>query len=401
MRRGVWHQFGDRSQRLALEQLENGNGVGVIMSPRDLSLERAREYAPQYAVYGAEVLLDPQFFLPEADVGLLPSWPTKDYRASVSALNALSDQEIGLLASVLESVNRDLNTSAVISPAVLYQAGRSDIQDLNARLFRAANMAADAIGVPVLGSAVLARSATSSLNTLEASLSAATSLPADGWYYAFEFNPARIPHDLDEVYRFCYGALKLACSGKPVLHGYVGPLGLLSLATGATGIGIGHSQNLWGFSPERWQPSSGTGGGGNAPPRYFSSELWGTLVYPDEFARIESDVLSQVVSQTQYSDQVSVNEPFLSWSRWDANKHLVASIGRTLTDLMQERSIRALISACRSRLQASIAVHSQISSAGIELADETARYQAAWDAALARVETENGDDLDLIELMST
>jgi len=401
MRRGVWHQFGDRSQRLALEQLENGNGVGVIISPRDLSLERAREYAPQYARYDAEVLLDPQFFLPEASVGLLPSWPMKDYRASVSALNALSDQEIGHLASVLESVNRDLNTSAVISPAVLYQAGRSDIQDLNARLFRAAKLAADTIGVPVLGSAVLARSATSSLNTLETSLSAATSLPADGWYFAFEFNPARIPHDQDEVYRFCYGALKLACSGKPVLHGYAGPVGLLSLATGATGIGIGHSQNLWGFSPERWQPSSGTGGGGNAPPRYFSPELWGTIVYPDEFARIESDVLSRVVFQTQYSGQVSTNDPFLSWSRWNANKHLVASIGRTLTDLGEERSIRALISTCRSRLQASVALHSQIYSAGIELADDTARYQAAWDVALARVEMENGNDLDLIELMST
>ena len=88
---------------------------------------------------------------------------------------------------------------------------RTDLFAFGVMLFQAAKMAADAIGVPVLGSAVLARSATSSLNTLETSLSAATSLPADGWYYAFEFNPARIPHDQDEVYRFCYGALKLAC----------------------------------------------------------------------------------------------------------------------------------------------------------------------------------------------
>lgn len=400
MKKGVWHQFGDRSQKLALEQLEDGNGVGVVISPRDLSLEKAREYAPQYASYGAEVLVDPQFFLPEASVGKLTSWPTKDHRASVSALNALSDQELEALAFVLEGVNRDLNTSAVISPAVLYQAGRNDIEDLNARLFRAAKMAADTIGVPVLGSSVLSRSATSSLNTLEASLSAATSLPADGWYYAFEFNPCRIPSDQDEIYRFCYGALKLACSGKPVLHGYVGPVGLLSLATGATGVGIGHSQNLWGFCPERWQPSTGTGGGGDAPPRFFSPELWGTIVYPDEFTRIAPDILSEVVTQTKYSGQVSTISPFLNWSRWDANKHLVAAIGSTLTTLSEESSVRTLLSNIRGRLQAAVAIHAQILPSGVELADGAANYQSPWDDALARVETENGDDLDLIELMT-
>lgn len=401
MKRGVWHQFGDRSQRLALEQLKDGNGVGVIISPRDLSLERAREYAPQYASHGADILVDPQFFLPEASVGRLTSWPGREFRASVSALNALGDQEVELLASVLAQVNSDLNTSAVISPAVLYQAGRSDIQDLNARLFRAAKMAADAIGVPVLGAAVLARSVTSSLDTLETSLLAATSLPADGWYYAFEFNPARIPYNEDEIYRFCYGALKLACSGKPVLHGYVGPVGLLSLATGATGIGIGHSQNMWGFSPQRWQPSSGSGGRGDAPPRYFSPELWGTLVYPDEFTRIESDILSKVVSHTRYSGQVSTGGTFLSWDRWEANKHLLASVGNTLTDLGREKSVRALLSNVRGRLQKAVNVHNQISFAGVDLADNTMRYQAPWDAALSRIESENGDDLDFIDLIAT
>lgn len=400
MRRGVWHQFGDRSQKLALEQLEDGNGVGVVISPRDLTLEKAKEYAPRYVSHGAEVLVDPQFFLPEASVGKLMDWPTKDHRASVSALNAINDQELETLASILEQTNRDLGASAVISPAVLYKGGRSDVEDLNERLFRAAKMAADAIGIPVLGSVVLERSATSSLSTLETSLSAATSLSADGWYYAFEFNPCRIPNDQDEVYRFCYGALKLACSGKPVLHGYVGPVGVLSLATGATGVGIGHSQNLWGFCPERWQPSTGTGGGGAAPPRFFSPELWGTIVYPDEFTRIAPNILSNAVNQTRYSGQVSISAPFLSWSRWDANKHLVAAIGSTLTSLGRKPSIRARLTDVRHHLQVAADMHSQILQFGVELADGTANYQLPWDDVLARVELENEGDLDLIELMA-
>ena len=52
MRRGPWHQFGDRSQKLALEQLEQGTGVGVILSPRDLQTHNANNYAQQYHALG-------------------------------------------------------------------------------------------------------------------------------------------------------------------------------------------------------------------------------------------------------------------------------------------------------------------------------------------------------------
>lgn len=62
MKRGVWHQFGDRSQKLALEQLEQGVGVGVVISPRDLAQNKAIEYAPQYRAAGGDVLYDPQFY---------------------------------------------------------------------------------------------------------------------------------------------------------------------------------------------------------------------------------------------------------------------------------------------------------------------------------------------------
>ena len=47
MKRGAWHQCGDRSQKLVVEQLTAGHGVGVILSPRDLS-DMAVKYAAQY-----------------------------------------------------------------------------------------------------------------------------------------------------------------------------------------------------------------------------------------------------------------------------------------------------------------------------------------------------------------
>ena len=54
MRRGTWHQCGDRSQKMVIEQLKKGVGVGVIISPRDVPQHKAIGYsninvAPMYS----------------------------------------------------------------------------------------------------------------------------------------------------------------------------------------------------------------------------------------------------------------------------------------------------------------------------------------------------------------
>ena len=59
MRRGAWHQCGDRSQKLVEEQLQQNAGVGVIISPRDLSRKNAITYAARYQALGAELLARP------------------------------------------------------------------------------------------------------------------------------------------------------------------------------------------------------------------------------------------------------------------------------------------------------------------------------------------------------
>jgi hypothetical protein len=52
-------------------------------------------------------------------------------------------------------------------------------------------------------------------------------------------------------------------------------MGLLSFGLGATGAAIGHSQNLWKFTPDRWMPAASRGGGGDAPARFFSNAFGG------------------------------------------------------------------------------------------------------------------------------
>ena len=84
MRRGAWHQCGDRSQKIALQNLECGAGVGVVISPRDLGYDKAVEYAQAYHDNDAHVLIDSQFYVPEFTNPKLASYPTAKYRRSVS-----------------------------------------------------------------------------------------------------------------------------------------------------------------------------------------------------------------------------------------------------------------------------------------------------------------------------
>src|SRR5258708_3818091 len=310
MRRGAWHQCGDKSQILVEEQLRLGSGVGVILSPRDLSRAGAIDYAERYRGLGAEVLIDYQFYVPGYVNPKLISYPISAFRAGVSALNQFSDIQMVDFRNQLRIDNAELQTTAVIAPAVVYEAGRQDIVQLNARLFAAARFVADELHIPVYATVVLGRSVTASEQTISAALAQATALNSDGWYFAFEFEDERIPSSRGAVGRCCAARLTLACTGKPVLHAYAGPLGLLSFGFGATGVGLGHSQNLCKFTRDRWQPPIAQGGGGDAPPRFFSSSLWGTIVYPDETAQLPANIRQQVLTASPFSGPVAAG---LAW----------------------------------------------------------------------------------------
>ncbi len=399
MKRGPWHQFGDRSQRLALEQLEHGSGVGVIISPRDLSFGNAADYAPQYRALGADVLIDQQFYVPDSTVGKLSSYPISEYRDSISKLHKISDKHVAALASELHTVNAQLETVAVIAPAVIYQAGRPDIVDLNARLFEAAKSVGNELGVPTYATVVVGRSVTTSDVITAATLSDATSLNADGWYFGFEFDEARIPTIHTLVLRCCVAGLTLACTGKPVLHAYAGPMGLLSLGFGTTGVGVGHSQNLWQFTVERWYPSEGQGGGGDAPPRFFSRALWGTIIYEDEFALLSPKLRERVFTPSPFSQSVSPMPPYLPWSRWDANKHLVNAICSTVSDLALEPDPRNNVVSAMGLLAGAVSLHLDIENEGITLADATNAYQLPWKAALESLLAGHAAKFDFLTLL--
>jgi hypothetical protein len=397
MKRGAWHQMGYNSQKLIIEQLEAGTGVGVVLSPRYLNYDNAHTYAEKYTGYGAAVLHDPEFYVPESDQGKLGTYPAAALRASVSHLKKISAHDLNSLSKLLEIENRNVGSAAVIAPAVPYEAARPDLADLNEQLFHAAKQAGDAIGVPTFATVVVGQSATTPI-VISEMLSAPTALPADGWFYQFEFQEARLPLDEDEIYRFCVAALTLASTDKPVLHSCAGPMCLLSFAVGATGSAVTFRQNLWGFERTKWLSGDPQGGGGNAPARFFSQSLWGTIVQPDELILLNGPLRATVITHSPHSTAIGT-APTLPWNKWDANKHMVHIMARGASALAAHSSARISAHAAVDALSRAVDLLTQISASGIRLKDETDTYQGPWRSALLRALSDNAEDYQWLETL--
>lgn len=390
MKRGVWHQMGYNSQKLIVEQLLNNTGVGVILSPRYLNYDTERRYAEKYVECGAEVLHDPEFYVPESDQGKLGTYPSAKLRASVSMLKKISDIDLDELSKSLEIENRNVSASALIAPAVPYEAARRDLAELNEQLYRAAKKAGDAIGIPTLATVVIGQSATTP-QVVTNLLAMPTSLNPDGYYFQFEFTDARLPTDEIEVFRFCAAMLTLACTDRPILHSCAGPMSILSFAVGATGAGITFRQNFWGFDRSKWLNIDSQGGGGNAPARFFSSLLWGTIVQPDETIMLPQHLRTLVLTHSPYSATVAT-APTLPWGKWDANKHMVHVMANGARTVSEQSNIRAAADFAIEKLDRADRMHKQIERAGVRLKDETNLYQGPWRNALKRVLVDCADD---------
>jgi hypothetical protein len=253
----------------------------------------------------------------------------------------------------------------------------------------------DAIGIPTYGTVVLGHSATTA-DVAQGILSSATALNADGWYYGFEFDAQeRLPTDVEAVYRYCTAGLTLACTGKAVLHACAGPLANISYGAGARGVGIGIWQNLWGFTRSKFQQTTGQGGGGDAPPRYFSAPLWGTIVHPDEMLQFSPGLHSQVIQHSPYSQNLAAG---ITWPKREASKHLVHIIASATDPLAQMVNARQAMKAAVAALVSASALHTAIKTAGVQLRDNTDSYQSPWAAAGTRLLAQNVDDYDWLEL---
>lgn len=397
MRVGTWHQCGHNSQKMIIDLIDNGIGSGVIVSSRDVPRHKAIEYSSIYRSKSCEVIIDLQFCKPDFSNAKIQTYETFDFRQSIARLNAISDAELENLKSAIQNINTEVRTTAILAPAVKYEVGRPDICDLNQKLFDASKNVGDSLSIPTYATVIIGNSATSSMDTINSILSEATSLDCDGWYLGFEFDTQeRVPSSVREVYNCCSTQLKLASTGKPVLFAYAGPLGLLSYGVGVTGVGLGHWQNLWQFTRDRFDESDLGGGGGDAPARYFSRAMWGTIVYPDEVSLLNAEMRNIVHTQSPFSP---LNfQTIQLWEKWASYKHLLYVIGDTLDQVRMGETPRARLENAKNVLQTAIQTHNRIP---FDLKDNTDSYQANWITVIDRLLRDNSSDYDFLELMSS
>jgi hypothetical protein len=402
--KGVWHQLGHNNQNMALEQLQQSNGVGVIISARDLKLALAEAKSQDYRALGAKVLLDQQFHIPDFKNTNLKSYGTFEFRQSVTSLNQVDGAKLDALSAALESENRRVAAAAVIAPAVVYEANRPELIDLNIKLFEAGKKAGDALGVPTLATVVLGNSVVVSPQSISSVLAHITGLPCGGWYYTFEFSGNdRVPMDRGEVLRCGSACLTLAtnANGRPVIHAYSGPMTLLSFGFGATGAGLCYSQTMWQFDRSRYAESKSQGGPGKIPPRFFSTPLWGTMICPEELMLLPESYREGVMHHSPFSQTLAsagrLDE--VDWGRWDSYKHLVYCIGAKGAEMASQPTARAAAAAAIDHLTASISFHTQIAQIPVPLKDESVcSYQQSWKRALHDLLTTRADDYDALEL---
>ena len=399
MKRGVWHQFGDKSQKIALEQLENNLGVGVIISARDMKWEGVLNYAPQYKERGAHLMFDQQFYNPDFINENLITYPIHQFRKAISQMKQLSDFDLNEIANELRKYHVMTKADALIAPAVMYEAGRIDIIELNRKLFSISKKVGDQIGIPTYATVMLGESIAKTDFTLNNILSEITALNSDGWYFGLEFGGERIPSSTEMVLRCGSACLTLALTGKPVFHAFATPMALLSFGFGATATGIGHAQNLWQFTKGRWQISTQRGGDGSAPPRFFSKSLWGTIIYPDEIVQLSPQLRSKILHhQSLFSGQTLLN---MNWKKWFAYKHLLSIICETVTEIAEEsNNARANSYAAIKILEEAILLHKEIVDEGLIVKDNANNYQASWKSAVEKLLIKNESDYDLLELLN-
>lgn len=397
MRMGTWHQCGHNSQKMIIDLIDNGIGSGVIVSSRDVTKHKAVEYSAIYGDMGCDVIIDLQFCKPDFVNIKTQSYETNKYRLAISRLRSINEIGLAKLQKHIETINRELSTTAVLAPAVKYEAGRPDICNLNQRLFQVSKNVGNALSVPTYATIILGNSITSSADTINSILSEATSLDCDGWYLGFEFDTyERVPSQMREVYNCCLTQLKLACTGKPVLHAFAGPLGLISMGAGATGVGIGHFQNLWQFTRDRFENRENPGGGGgDAPARYFSKALWGTIVYPDEIQPLSVSLRNTIHTVSPFSPQRF--QRFSPWAKWSSYKHLLFVIGETLNDICKIATPRKRLQYARSLLQNASDLHRKLPN---ELKDNTDAYQENWTKAIDRLRKKNSQDYDYLKMLT-
>lgn len=243
-------QFGYGMMDHSRALLDTWGGGTVILSPRDLDTGQLTRLAQDILRNErGRVLLDPQFYLPDADHGRLTAhdyWPD-----TYSSGSFWGGDELRTLLAKLAVRNRELGCFAMILPGIYADRVDDDWLERQSLVIEESRAATP---LPRLVTVALGADAIRSTDDIDEVLAAATTWDAHGIYLVCEHprgdylvsDPTWMANVLDLV-----AGLRL--KGKSVTVGYCNQQMLILACAGASAIASGTWMNVRSFPPHKFR----------------------------------------------------------------------------------------------------------------------------------------------------
>lgn len=231
-----------------------GSGT-VILSPRDLEPVQMQKLSSELGALGGRVLLDPQFYLPDADHGRLTShawWPS-----AYASGTFWSGTELQTMMAALAQENATVGTAATILPGIF--AARVDddwVARQGAVVAEAARIGMRDRWVTI----ALGADAMRSNADVDEVLAAADEWDAPGAYLVCE-HPAGsqgsyLVQDTTWLMNLLDLIAGLRLKGKHVVVGYCNHQAIAAASAAANGIASGTWMNVRSFPPGKFMESA-------------------------------------------------------------------------------------------------------------------------------------------------
>lgn len=246
----LYLQFGYGMMDHCRELLTSWKGGTVILSPRDLTPHRLPGFARELIQIGStEVLVDPQFYLPNSDHKRLCShdyWPG-DYESQLFWQGApLND-----LLKKIYNLNSSCGSRTVILPGML--ASRIDDDWIASQKAILDEAIALNTNIPVLCTVALSSDATRDQAQIGTLLEAAEHWNPSGYYLVCEHPGDYLVEDPNWLANVLDIVSGLRILGKEVILGYANHQMLVAGAANASAICSGTWMNVRSFPPQKFQ----------------------------------------------------------------------------------------------------------------------------------------------------
>lgn len=247
----LYLQFGHGMMAHAKDLLTKWNGEGgLILSPRDLKADQLRKLANDIRRSGAEILIDPQCYVREADHHRLVGHDHWTAIRTHTTSGLLSGSGTGELMAAVERMNADLSTGRRIIPGLLARDVDEDWFAFQSHFIQEARRW---LTGPMLATIAVGSQPMRDEAKMEAIIERAEGWPVDGFYVVAETPPGQYlvddPNWLANLLILVSG-LKLL--GRFILVGYSNHQSLALACANVDAIASGTWLNVRSFSPDKF-----------------------------------------------------------------------------------------------------------------------------------------------------